>query len=272
MNTGKTSAPAGSRLERVFNELVRELQAFIVKHEVTYEEYHRMLGFLAEVGAARELPLLLDVFLETTVDEVTNGRKPGTPSCLEGPYYVPEAPLLERPYVLPQRADEPGEVLVFAGTVRSTSGAPLAGVMLDLWQADAAGRYSQFDYQEPRDNLRGRLRTDGEGRFEVRTVVPACYEIPKAGPTGKLLAALGRHAYRPAHLHVKLSHEGFEQLTTQLYLAGDPWIDSDVVGAVKPSLVAELTKHGSRAELDARGLTRPYFALAYDFTLAPLPA
>lgn len=272
MNSGKTPILADARLATVFYELVKELRAFIMRHEVSYEEYRRALEFLAEAGAASELPLLLDVFLETMVDEVNNGRKPGTASCLEGPYYVPGAPLIRRPYALPQRENEPGEVLLFSGTVRSTRGVPLAGAMLDLWQADATGRYSQFNYQEPRYNLRGRLQANERGRFQVRTVVPACYEIPNAGPTGKVLAALGRHAFRPAHLHVKLSQEGFEQLTTQLYIAGDAWIDSDVVGAVKPSLVTQLTKHDSPAELAAHGLKRPYFALSYDFTLAPRAA
>jgi catechol 1,2-dioxygenase len=177
--------------------------------------------------------------------------------------------LLERPYVLPQRENEDGEILFFSGTVRSTHGAPLVGALLDIWQADATGRYSQFNYQEPRYNLRGRLQTDDKGRFEVRTVVPSSYEIPKAGPTGKLLAALGRHAFRPAHLHVKLSDEACEPLTTQLYMDGDPWIESDVVGAVKAPLVARLTKHDSPGDLVARGLKRPYFTLSYDFTLGP---
>ena len=269
MNAGKRSIPADARLETVFYELVKELRAFVLKHEVAYGEYHQALAFLAEVGAAGEVPLLMDVFLETMVDDVNNGRRPGTASCLEGPYYVTGAPLLEPPYVLPQRPNEPGEILFFSGNVRSTHGIPLVGATLDLWQADAGGRYSQFNYETPRYNLRGRLQSDDQGRFEVRTVVPACYEIPKAGPTGKLLAALGRHAFRPAHLHVRLSHEGFEPLTTQLYIAGDPWIDSDVVGAVKPSLVTELRKHDSPADLEAHGLKRPYFTLSYDFALAP---
>jgi len=272
MNPGKTPASTGTRLETVFGDLVEELRAFIRTHRISYDEYHRALEFLAEIGAAGEMPLLIDVFLETMVDEVSYGGRPGTESCLEGPYYVSGAPLLEAPYVLPQREDESGEILLFCGTVRSARGAPLVGAMLDLWQADAMGRYSQFDYKEPRYNLRARVRTDDEGRFDVRTIVPAPYEIPKAGPTGKLLAALGRHAFRPAHLHVKLSHEGYESLTTQRFIDGDPWIDSDVVGAVKAPLVARLTKHGSPADLAARQLERPYFTLNYDFTLAPRAA
>jgi catechol 1,2-dioxygenase len=265
--TGEGAASA--RLEAVFDELVGELRALIRRRKIAYAEYHRALEFLAEVGRAGEIPLLLDVFLETTVDEVSHGGRQGTESCLEGPYYVAGAPELARPYVLPQRAAEPGEVLVFSGTVRSTDGRPLEGAELDLWQADATGRYSQFDYPEPRYNLRGRLRTDAQGCFEVRTVVPAAYEIPKTGPTGRLLAALGRHAFRPAHLHAKVTHEGCEPLTTQLYVGGDRWIDSDVVGAVKPSLVANLVKHDSPAVRDVPGGKRSYSTLGYDFTLAP---
>jgi len=267
MNQVEASASSGRRLESLFGALVEDLRAFIRHRNVSYEEYHRALEFLAQVGAAGEVPLLMDVFLETMVDEVNHAGRPGTESCLEGPYYVRGAPLLDPPYVLPQRANEDGEKLFFSGKVRSMDGAPLADALLDLWQADAAGRYSQFNYEEPRFNLRGRLKTDDQGRFEVRTVVPAPYEIPKAGPTGKLLLALGRHAFRPAHLHVKLSREGFAPLTTQLYMDGDPWIDSDVVGAVKAPLVARLTKHDLPADLEERGLKRPYFTLSYDFTL-----
>ncbi len=81
--------------------------------------------------------------------------------------------------------------------------------------------------------------------------------------------ALGRQPFRPAHLHLKLSHEGFEPLTTQLYFKGDPVLDSDVASAVKASLIATLTKHDSAADLEERGLNRPYFTLVYDFTLRP---
>lgn len=264
-----SSVSSRRRLEAVFGDLVEDLRAFIRRHGVSYEEYRRAVEFVAQAGTAGEVPLLMDVFLEVAVDDVTHGGRPGTESSVEGPYYVSGAPLLEPPYVLPQRENEGGEPLFFSGTVRSTQGVPLVGALLDLWQADASGMYSQFNYQEPRYNLRGRLYTDDKGRFEVRTVVPASYPIPTAGPTGSLLMALGRQPFRPAHLHVKLSHEGFEPLTTQLYMEGDPRLDSDVASAVKPSLIATLTKHDSAADLEERGLDRPYFTLVYDFTLGP---
>jgi len=167
MNASNTPPLTEARLGLVFGELVKELRAFILRHEVSYDEYHRALQFLVDAGTAGELPLLLDVFLETMVDEVSNGRKPGTASCLEGPFYVPGAPLIGPPYALPQRENEPGDVLLFSGTVRSARGVPLAGAMLDLWQADATGKYSQFNYPEPRYNLRGCLQTNEQGHFEV---------------------------------------------------------------------------------------------------------
>ncbi|MGE5443781.1 MAG: dioxygenase, partial [Ignavibacteriales bacterium] len=157
MSQVEASASSGRRFETVFSDLVEDLRAFIRRHRVSYEEYHRALEFLAQVGAAGEVPLLMDTFLETMVCEVEHGGRPGTESNIEGPYYVRGAPLLEPPYVLPQRENEEGEILFFSGTVRSTRGAPLVGALLDLWQADAAGRYSQFNYEEPRYNLRGRL-------------------------------------------------------------------------------------------------------------------
>jgi catechol 1,2-dioxygenase len=229
----------------------------------------RPVKFLEQVGTAGEVSLLMDVFLEAVVDDVNYGGRPGTESGVEGPYYVTGTQLIEPPYILPQRENEEGEILFFSGTIRSTQGVPLVGALLDLWQADALGLYSQFNYQEPRYNLRGRLYTDDRGRFEVRTIVPASYPIPTAGPTGSLLKALGRQPFRPAHLHMKLSHEGFEPLTTQIYFKGDSLLDCDVASAVKASLIATLTKHDSAADLEERGLNRPYFTLVYNFTLSP---
>jgi catechol 1,2-dioxygenase len=269
MSQVDSSVSSRKRLQTVVNDLVDDLKAFIRRHGLSYEEYHRAVEFLGQVGTAGEVPLLMGVFLEAVVDEVNYGGRPGTESSLEGPYYLAGAPLLESPYILPQRENEGGEILFFFGTVRSTQGVPLVGALLDLWQADASGLYSHFNYQEPRYNLRGRFYTDDKGQFEVRTVVPASYPIPTAGPTGSLLKALGRQPFRPAHLHLKLSHEGFEPLTTQLYFKGDPLLDSDVVSAVKASLIATLTKHDSAADLEQRGLNRPYSTLVYDFTLRP---
>jgi len=274
MKSAPETMAANPRLNEVCDDLVATLKAFIRKHRIRYDEYHRALSFLSEAGDKQEIPLLMDVFLEMTVNDVTYADRPGTEATVEGPYYVPGPPSLKPPFVLPHRPNEPGDVLFFSGTVRSTDGAALAGAIVDLWQSDAEANYSHFNIPEAEApfNLRGKLTTDQNGRFEVQTWVPSSYEIPKAGPTGALLAALGRHAWRPAHLHVKVSHEGHAMVTTQVFLKDDPWIHSDVVGAVKDSLIVALTKHEDPADQRKRGLERPYYTAAFDFVLPKVMA
>jgi catechol 1,2-dioxygenase len=270
MSATKTLEATPRRLNEIFDDCVASLRALIRKHHITHDEYRRAVGFLTEVGKGdAEMSLLMDVFLEATVDQVESAGRKGTESSVEGPFYVPDAPAMRSPCVLPHRANEPGEVLIFSGTVRGIDGSALAGSVVDIWHADAAGAYSHFNIPkaEAPFNLRARVTTDDRGRFEIQTWVTAPYEIPKAGPTGALLAALGRHAWRPAHIHARLSHEGFETLTTQVFLKDSPWIDSDVVGAVKPSLIAALQKHEDAADVRGRELERPYFTLSYDFAL-----
>lgn len=246
-----------ARLNAILDDVQRALVDIITRHRVTAEEFRAATEFLAEAGQQHlEIPLLLDVFLASAVDDVAHASE-GTESNIEGPLYVADAPMLQPPYVLPRRADEPGEKLIFSGTVRATDGSPLAGATLDVWQANGATEYSNFNPDVPEYNLRGRLRTDDDGGFEFETVVPSPYEVPTSGATGRLLAALGRSAFRPAHIHFKISHEAASPLTTQIYFEDDPWIDADVVGAVKASLITKLARHGDHA------------MCSYDFVLPP---
>lgn len=257
--TNEVTAAKNQRLDAIFGDLIASLTGIIETHQVTWEEYRAATAWLTAAGATEfEIPLMLDVFLSQTVDDVNFAAQGGTESNVEGPFYSPDAQLLERPYVLPQRDGEPGERLIFSGTVRSTDGSPIAGAMLDVWQASAAGEYSNFHPTVPAGNLRGRLTADDLGRFEFETIVPPSYGIPDQGATAQLLEALGRHLIRPGHIHVKVSHPTCRTLTTQIYFDGDPYLDSDVVGAVKDSLVVKLEGTGS-------GEMR----CAYDFVLVP---
>jgi catechol 1,2-dioxygenase len=134
----------------------------------------------------------------------------------------------------------------------SQSGASLPGAILDVWQANAAGIYDTQDPSLGQFHLRGRMAVDDDGRYEFRTVVPPPYEIPKDGPVGALLRALGRHAFRPAHLHAKVTAAGYTSLTTMVYFAGDPYLDSDTIGAVKDSLVVKLERDDRADGADTR--------------------
>ncbi|MCG7207434.1 dioxygenase [Streptomyces arenae] len=258
------------RVRAVVEDLERTLVELIRKHRVSHDEYRAATDLIiAEVKAGEE-SLLFDVFFEAAATDVGNEGREGSIEAIEGPFYLPGAPWLDGPpRVLPQRIGEPGIPMVFHGQVTTEKGMPLGGAELDLWHADASGQYSQIHPGIPEWNLRGRFCSDDEGRFEVRTIAPPPYEIPKDGPTGTVLNALGRHFFRPAHLHVKVRHEYFGERTSQLYFTGGEYLDSDVANAVRDELVitAELVED-SQAAL-RYGLDQPFIDARYDFAFAP---
>jgi catechol 1,2-dioxygenase len=81
---------------------------------------------------------------------------------------------------------------------------------------------------------------DDDGKFKIHTLEPAPYQIPTDGSCGRLIAAAGWHAWRPAHLHLKVSAPGHQLVTTQLYFPGDEHNDDDIASAVKPELMLDL--------------------------------
>lgn len=264
------------RLSSLVGELEEYIKEFIRRNEVTYDEWHPVVMYLHELGQSGEMPLFLNLFFESTVEEVTYKDSGSSASTIEGPYYIDGPPILEPPYELPRREKEPGEVLFFTGTVRGEDGTPLPGALLDIWQSDGNGNYSDLppglpshDPTAPDYNLRGKIHADPEGAFEVRSVVPAPYEIPSAGPTGRLYRALDITTFRPAHIHLKIGFEGYETLITQLFFEGDEYLGMDAAqGAVKDDLIATLEKHDDPEDYRQRGLEEPYYTLHYDFVLA----
>lgn len=251
------------RVIAVVEALERTLLEFIRKYQITHEEYRAATRLIIDEVKAGEESLLFDVFFEAEATDVGNSGRQGSIEAIEGPFYLPGAPLLPGPpYRLPMRPGEAGDPLLFRGRVTDADGRGLAGVELDLWHADADGLYSGIHPGIPDWNLRGRLPTGDGGRFEVLTILPPPYEIPKDGPTGTVLAALGRHFFRPAHLHVKLHGGGVEDFTSQLYFPGGEYLDSDVAHAVRDGLLLHL------APPDRPGGA---YVATYDFTLTPAP-
>jgi len=236
---GGDTAVSPERVSTVARDLLLAVHDVIRRHEVTYPEFQAAKGWMIEVGEGGEWPLFLDVFVEHVVEEVQAATQQGSKGTILGPYYLPGARRLSSPAVLPMRDDEKGTPLLFAGQVRDLDGNPVAGGEVDIWQADDAGYYSGFAPDLPEGNLRGLVVADDDGRFEIRTIQPAPYQIPTDGPTGKLIGAAGWHPWRPAHLHLIVSAPGHRAITTQLYFSGGEWLDSDVAEAVKPELVLD---------------------------------
>lgn len=228
------------RVDAFVGDAMAAVRDVMARHDMTYGEYAAVKQWLIEVGEVGEWPLFLDVWFESTVEKLVTSRRRGSKGAILGPFYLPDQVELRTPATLPMREDEPGESLVLAGQVRSTDGRALRGAVVDVWQADAAGFYGNFGLDGPPGTLRGRVIADDEGRFEIHTILPAPYEIPKGGPCGKLIAAAGWSAFRPAHLHVLVTSPGHEMLTSQLYFADTDFLDDDVASAVKEELVLRL--------------------------------
>jgi catechol 1,2-dioxygenase len=256
----------GNRADQIIGDVLGRIRQAIVDNDVSYAEYQAMKQWLIDVGEAGEWPLFLDVYVESAVEQQVFREREGSQGTILGPYYLEGAPTLDAPYELPRRPDETGEPLTFTGRVLDAEGQPLAGAVLDVWHADDQGLYSGFDPSLPEGILRGKVPADADGRYTVRTILPAPYTIPHDGPTGRMIAAAEWHPWRPAHVHLIVTADGFEPLVTQLFIDSSDYLDDDVAKAVKDELIV----HPERREHDPEtGSDEPHRYFDYDFRLAP---
>lgn len=170
--------------------------------------------------------LLASLALAAAPGPVTAGDCSPTPPNPQGPFYLPDAPFV----TALDREGEPGERIELAGRVFNEPDCqPVAEAVLDIWHANAEGFYYNLEAPAvPADFLlRGRVRTDADGRFRVRTVRPGPY---RTGP----------RSWRPSHIHVKVSGPSLVPLTTQIYLPGDPHLERDALAV--PSLIGVLSE------------------------------
>ena len=184
-----------------------------------------------------------------------------------GPFHVDGAPEYEMGANI--CLDRKGEEMVVRGRVLDTDGSPVKGARIDVWQANDEGFYDvQQKGHQPEFNLRGVFTTGGDGSYWFRAVKPKFYPIPGDGPVGRLLGQLGRHCYRPAHLHYIISAPGHDTLTTHIFDPDDPYINSDAVFGVKESLLAEFVRVEDREKSAALGFDGPHWEVEFDFVLA----
>ena len=255
------------RLKEITTALIRHVHDFAREVNLTPDEWMAGIEFLTAVGhmtddKRHEFILLSDTLgLSALVDLLANRDKSdaATESSLLGPFFREGAPELRAGESI-VRAIE-GEAIVLRGRVTSTEGKPVGEARLDVWQASSDGRYDlQFDnFKGGEMNLRARFRTDADGRYEFRSVKPSSYPVPSDGPVGRMLNALGRHPFRPAHIHFIISASGFKPLVTALYLDGDRYIDSDAVFGSREALVVKYERDKS-AGVDS---------IRYDFVIEP---
>ncbi|TQM02998.1 dioxygenase [Pseudonocardia kunmingensis] len=262
------------RLAEIVRSAVTHLHAFVREVRPTEEEWLRGLDFLVRTGRTctptrNEFILLSDMLgLTSAVDEVNHAGPPeATPSSVEGPFHSPAPARPLGAWIADGPERERAEPMVVHGRVTDCAGTPLAGATVDVWQADDAGHYDTQDAAQPDGNLRALLTTDSDGRYWFRSVLPSSYPVPTDGPVGGLLSALGRHPMRPAHIHLRVEAAGHRPVTTHVFVAGDPYLDSDAAFAVKDALVVTPRPgtDGRRWELDGS-----YLDFAFDVRLVEL--
>ncbi|MEN3288585.1 MAG: hydroxyquinol 1,2-dioxygenase, partial [Bradyrhizobium sp.] len=143
------------------------------------------------------------------------------------------------------RSPTPGPALSVRVRLQDRAGASIVDAEVDVWHSSPEGLYENQDPSQAEMNLRGRFLSDAEGRFSFATVMPAGYPIPDDGPVGELLRAAGRQKFRPAHLHFMIYKPGFKTLISQLYVAGDPHLESDVQFGVTRALIGDFVRRNN---------------------------
>ncbi|GJE73210.1 intradiol ring-cleavage dioxygenase [Methylorubrum podarium] len=262
------------RLSEIMACLIPHLHAVVKEVEPTQEEWMEAVRFLTRTGQIstdwrQEYILLSDVLGVSMLVDAINNRKPSgaTETTVLGPFHVSDAPRRANGDTI--CLDGKGEPMVVRGRVTDLEGRPIAGALLDVWQANDEGFYDvQQQGLQPSMNLRGIFQTDADGTYWFRSVRPRFYPIPDDGPVGRLLAALGRHPYRPAHVHFIVGAQGCQPITTHIFTPDCPYLHSDAVFGVKQSLIGAFRHVDDPAEAARLGFPNPFWSVQCDFVLS----
>lgn len=267
-----TPAP---RLRQVFSSLTQHLHDFVRDVAPTVEEWGAVIDYLTATGqmcdaTRQEFILLSDVLgVSMLVETLNHAETPdATDATVLGPFHVVASPVRAPGDDVSPASDGPR--CLVTGHVRDPAGRAVVLATVDVWQADTHGFYDvQQPGRQPLGNGRGLFRTDEDGAFCFVSVVPSYYPIPTNGPVGALLGAAGRHPNRPAHIHFVVTAEGYQDLTTHIFVAGSPYLDSDAVFAVRQSLITTFIQDPDPDVAAELGLPSPFAHADIDLVLQP---
>ena len=259
------------RLREVMQSAIKHLHAFVSEVKPSGEEWFKAIQFLTAIGhkcddKRQEFILASDVMgVSMLVDDINNRRVEGaTPSTVEGPFHIPNAPEVADGGDMAKGA--PGIPCFVTGKVRGLSGEPIAGAVLDLWQTDGEGLYEdQRDTKGPW--MRGLYRTGADGKYVIQTVAPIGYTIPMDGTVGELMKRTNISHMRPAHVHFQVTAPGYNGVVTHLFRNGDPYIETDVVYGVKKELIVDFERKPAGPAPTGEKVATPFNVVRYDFVL-----
>ncbi len=262
---------ADPRLREIIVSLVKHLHGFVRDVRLTEAEFREATTIINEIGKSsgdthNEAVLMAGSLGVSTLICLMNNSDQGrhqTSQNLLGPFWRMHSPPTPNGGSI-VRSPTPGPPLFVDARVIDPTGAPIADAEVDIWHASPLGFYESQDPNQADMNLRGKFRTDARGRFWFRTVRMAGYPIPTDGVVGRLLAAQGRHPFRPAHLHALIFKPGFKVLISQVYDPADPHFDSDVQFGVTEATTGDYVRHDEPHPQDA-SVAPPWYSLDYTY-------
>jgi len=258
-----------NRLREIVAGLIRHLHTFVKEAKLTDKEFEIAWTLMAEMakfttltgtGLERnEFLMFCDVIGVSQLVEAINHERPQSAVgfALVGPFYRANAPLRNRGESIASDDTKGDRVRITGRVADLTTNAPIAGAMLDVWQAATNGLYENQDPNQPDYNLRGRFQADEAGTFELVSLLPTPYPVPTDGPVGELMRLAKRQPNSPAHIHFIVPAPKYETLITQVFREGDDILDADPVFSADENLIGEFRRDNGQ------------YRLRYDFQLTP---
>jgi hydroxyquinol 1,2-dioxygenase len=266
-----------ARFKRIMTSLITHLHDFVRDVRLTESEWLTAIRFLTDAGQTctekRQEFILLSDTLGVSVLVITLNHpadQGSVESTVLGPFYWDGAP--ELPLGSNLADGVKGEPAFYSGRVLGAEGRPLENALLDIWSGDGEGNYDMQIPGQAAMRARGRIRTDAQGRYWFRSIKPTFYPVPTDGPVGRMLRKMGRHPYRPGHIHMIVSAPGHLPVTTHLFVAGSEYLNSDAVFGMKESLVAQFDRHSAGLGPNGEPMQTPFYTVRYDFRLRPAAA
>ncbi|MGF7135336.1 hydroxyquinol 1,2-dioxygenase [Paraburkholderia sp. EB58] len=263
------------RLKEIMTALVRNLHTFAREIRLTEAEWMKGVEFLTKTGqisdeVRQEMILLSDTLGLSQLVVAQNHSRPqgATEQTVFGPFHVEGARTLPA-HGADIGGEAVGDPLWVTARITDLDGRAVSDTLVDVWQADSAGFYDVQDTDWNLDDaeLRAVVKTDAEGRFSFRSVLPSSYPIPMDGPVGDMMRATNRHPMRPAHIHFMVRKAGFDTLVTHVFAEGDAYLDSDAVFGVRSSCIGNYTRHEPGVTPDGTNSESPFYTLDYVFKL-----
>ncbi|PKK49305.1 hypothetical protein CI102_6080 [Trichoderma harzianum] len=221
------SQSSNARLNYLMERLVTHVHDFARETRLSTHEWMATIEFLTKTGqmctdVRQEFILLSDILgLSMLVDSIDH---PKPPNCTEGsvlgPFHTGDAPHL--PIGSSMSTDAAGEPMLALCTVSDSSGRPISGVKVDIWETDSSGHYDVQYANRESPSERCIMTSDVDGGFWFKAIKPVSYPIPDDGPVGKLLQLLNRHCWRPSHMHFMFEKQGLDPLITYVLFVLPP--------------------------------------------------